>query len=218
MAKGMQFELDVYNAINNAVNNGDFGLIANACQVHRHKGYYSRDREKNIITDVSVELYLGNSTKPSVIWVWECKDYRKSIPVDDLEEFHAKLDQIGADNTKGTVITSRGSFQSSALKYAQAKGIGVARLLPSDQIEWTMHFMPASMSFNSNNKITLSALTSINYIGRNQNFFGVTSNFDVHNAGSLEDYICAELNELIVTRIRRPPCADQLSQDKLTGG
>ena len=202
MAKGMQFELDVCNAINKAVNNGELGLIANACQVHRHKGYYSRDREKNIITDVSVELYLGNSTKPSVIWVWECKDYGKSIPVDDIEELHAKLEQIGADNTKGTVITSRGSFQSSALKYADAKGIGVARLLPSDQIEWMMNFMTNSMNTNSNNQVanTLSALTNMNYIGRNQDFFGVTSNFDVSNASSLEGYIRAELNDLIASR------------------
>ncbi|HBX22452.1 MAG TPA: hypothetical protein DEF34_02270 [Desulfotomaculum sp.] len=201
MIKGMQFELDVFNAINKAVNEGNLGLIANACQVYRQKGYYSRDREKDIITDISIELYLDNSIKPSFIWVWECKDYRKSIPVDDIEEFHSKLEQIGADKTKGTVITSRGSFQSSALKYAEAKGIGVARLLPSDQIQWMIHFTHISMNVNSNNKVnnTLSALTNVNYIGHNQDFFGVTSNFHVLNDSSIEGYIRAELDGLIAS-------------------
>ena len=202
MIRGMQFELDVCNAVNKAINEGNLGLNANACQVHRHKGYYSRDREKDIITDISVELYLDNSTKPSFIWVWECKDYRRSIQVDDIEEFHSKLEQIGADNTKGTVITSRGSFQSSALKYAEAKGIGIARLLPSDQIQWMRHFANSSMNVKSNNQATntLAALTNVNYIGRNQNFFGITSNSHVLNDDSIEGYISAELNELISSR------------------
>jgi len=53
--------------------------------------------------------------------------------VDDLEEFHAKLDQIGSDNTKGTVACRNG-FQESALKYAQSKGIGLVRMRPQGSV------------------------------------------------------------------------------------
>ncbi len=77
--------------------------------------------------------FLPERERPSLVWIFECKDYAGSIPVDDIEEFHAKLQQIGEDNTKGTFVTS-GALQRSALAYAQAKGIGVIRLLPGEQI------------------------------------------------------------------------------------
>jgi hypothetical protein len=40
------------------------------------------------------------------VWVFECKDYTGRVPVDDGEEFHAKLQQSGEDNTKGTFVTT----------------------------------------------------------------------------------------------------------------
>jgi hypothetical protein len=68
--------------------------------------------------------------------VIECKDYRGSIPVDDVEEFHAKLQQIGADNTKGMIFTRTGVYQKSAISYARSKGICLARILPDEQVEY----------------------------------------------------------------------------------
>ncbi len=46
----------------------------------------------------SLELFVQGNTVPSIIWIWECKDYTSSsIPVDDIEEFHSKLDKSEAD-------------------------------------------------------------------------------------------------------------------------
>ena len=104
-----------------------------SAKIFRKKAYYSRDRQAQIVTDVSIEAFLPERERPSLVWIFECKDYAGSIPVDDIEEFHAKLQQIGEDNTKGTFVTS-GALQRSALAYAQAKGIGVIRLLPGEQI------------------------------------------------------------------------------------
>lgn len=83
------------------------------------------ERNKKIITDISIEIYIKNSKeyaeiKPSIIIIIECKDYSNSLPVDDAEEFHAKLQQIGADNTKGIIITRRPLYQEAAINYANS--------------------------------------------------------------------------------------------------
>jgi hypothetical protein len=97
-------------------------------RIFRKKPYHSRDRQANITTDISIEAYLPNRELPTLVWVFECKDYSGNVPVDDIEEFHSKLQQIGEDNTKGTFVTS-GALQKSARTYAESKKIGVVRLL-----------------------------------------------------------------------------------------
>ncbi len=122
---GGLFEQDVYNLVEGYVNKtrNDRGLIQYKC--FKHKSYYSRERESNIITDISIEEYINDIL--FIIIVIECKAYKGRIPVDDVEEFHAKLQQIGADNTKGIMITRDGAFQSGALKYAKSNGISLLK-------------------------------------------------------------------------------------------
>jgi hypothetical protein len=66
------------------------------------------------------------------------------------KQFHSKIQQIGEDNTKGTLVTSS-SLQRSALTFARSKGIGVIRLLPDNQV---IHIMEM---------ITAASLTSVDW-------------------------------------------------------
>ena len=83
--------------------------------------------------DVSLELYRRGASKPYLVWIWECKDYRHRVPVDDVEEFHTKLEQIGLHKTKGTIVCRNG-FQASTIRVAEAYGISLARILPDGSI------------------------------------------------------------------------------------
>lgn len=122
MAKGASFEIEVFEAINKEILGGRLGLIPHSCKVFHNKGYHSLDRGCNIITDIAIEVYIAGSSEASIIWILECKDYKSPVPVSDIEEFHAKIQQFGADKTKGTVI-SRRPFQRDAIRYAVSKGI-----------------------------------------------------------------------------------------------
>jgi hypothetical protein len=124
MNTGKAFELSVFEALQAGLKKGTLGINAAQAKIHHRKGYWSSDRGKNIIVDVSIELFRQDSLEPYWIWAWECKDYERQVPVDDVEEFHAKLEQIGVHRTKGT-IASRDGFQQGALNYAKAKGIGL---------------------------------------------------------------------------------------------
>ncbi len=133
-AKGDAFENRAYAALAGELQTERLCVSPKSAKIFRKKAYHSRDRGASIIADISIEVFLPTRERPSLVWVFECKDYRGSVPVDDVEEFHAKLQQIGEDNTKGTFVTS-GAFQRSALNYARSKAIGVIRLLPDDQVQ-----------------------------------------------------------------------------------
>lgn len=139
-AKGDAFENHVYEALAEELSNERLLVSPKSAKIHRKKAYHSKDRSADITTDVSIEVFLPKHDNPSLVWVFECKDYAGSIPVSDIEEFHAKLQQIGEDNTKGTLVTG-GALQRSALAYARSKRIGVIRLLPDNQVEHIMEFL-----------------------------------------------------------------------------
>lgn len=193
---GIPFEDVVFNIIERQIKSNDFLLSHPNVRIRRNAKYYSRDREAQIECEISVEKYLANPDeckKPSIIVVIECKDYSNSVPVNDVEEFHAKLQQIGADNTKGIMITRNGSFQKSALSYANAKGIALARILPDNQVHYIMHMMTGDLlskqlsSLNAT-RIIFRALTESNYHSEHgESFFSLTG------APSLEKLICSFL-------------------------
>jgi len=133
MKKGKLFETKLKQLLEGELNRGDLGIAAGSARVFTRKSYPSRDRGRPIVADVSLELYRQGAKEPFFVWVWECKDYNRPVPVDDIEEFHAKLEQIGLHKTKGTVACRNG-FQKGAISYARAKGIGLARVLPNGSI------------------------------------------------------------------------------------
>jgi hypothetical protein len=130
MRKGLAFERRVVELLRAELVAGHLGLVTACSEVFHRKGYYSSARQRDIIFDVSIEVRRPPATTPFFLWLWECKEYTHPVPVDDVEEFHSKLQQVGADRTKGTVVTST-KFQKGALNYALANGIGLVRIVPS---------------------------------------------------------------------------------------
>lgn len=115
----------------------------------------------------------NKNIRPSIIIVIECKDYSNGIPVDDVEEFHAKLQQIGADNTKGIIITKNGCFQRSAVSYAESKGIALARIIPSEQIFFAVYCRIGieKITETERRKRIIEPLVKNKYISDGKSFF-----------------------------------------------
>lgn len=183
---GAAFEEEVYKLISEIVNKNEFMVSNPNVRIRKKPRYYSKDRDAEIEFDVSVEKYLGNpdknkDIKPSIIIVIECKDYSSNIPVDDVEEFHAKLQQVGADNTKGMMITQKGFFQRSALNYAESKGIALARMLPDDQVHFVLAFRITNYEMLEIERIgnELRALTEKDYISYDKGFFSLTGDYSL---------------------------------------
>lgn len=152
---------------------GELAVKADCCEVFLRKGYFSRDRKSDIVCDVTIEVTLPKQREWSLLWVFECKDYATPVPVDDVEEFHAKLQQIAGANVKGTMVV-RGVLQKAALEYARSKGLGVMRILPADKVLW----MNLSVTLSPNppqrdESAVYEPFTNGAYTGINQDAFGL---------------------------------------------
>ncbi|MGI6572591.1 MAG: restriction endonuclease [Fermentimonas sp.] len=141
--KGNAFEDKVYGHITNELRNDRLHISGKRSHAYQKKGYYSRDRESEIITDISIETFLPDASDFSLLTIIECKDYGSPIPVDEIEEFHSKVQQIAGDNVKAIFATTA-ALQSGALTYAKSKKIGVIRYLPDNQVKWMIHFLTSS--------------------------------------------------------------------------
>ncbi len=101
------------------------------------------------------------------------------MPVDDVEEFVYKLDQIAGKNVKGMMFSKKG-FSSGALSVAQSTGIALARLLPSNEVDWILERTPKAVKESDKkeykNKEIAKALTTKNYRGQTEAFFSIHKN------------------------------------------
>lgn len=179
VSKGNAFEDRVFNTVKQELTNDRLGLSPRQGRPFKKKGYYSKDRDSDIIVDVSIEVWIPGADQWSMLWACECKDYSGSIPVDDVEEFKAKLDQITGANRKG-VMAVTGALQQSALKYARANGIGVVRILPDDQVEHVLYHMTTAM-LNESARLDPTefsrALIQPEFVGRNREFYAAADGY-----------------------------------------
>ncbi|MGZ0076649.1 restriction endonuclease [Methylomonas sp. YC3] len=146
--KGDKLEDQVFEVFESQIAEDCFFSKREFCKIFRKKGYYSKDREKNIIFDVSIEVTLPGQECYSLLFLIECKNYGHSVPVDDAEEFFTKIQQISGAGAKG-IIVSTNSFQDGAFKFSRSKGIGLLRYFSKERLEWVLTRSPSSMASSS---------------------------------------------------------------------
>jgi Restriction endonuclease len=87
--------------------------------VYRNKTYTGRVSRRKIKMEVSFE---GQLLGARILGLVECKCYKSRVEVSDVEEFHSKLDDIGAH--KGIMFTTVG-YEAGAKKVAKGRGIAL---------------------------------------------------------------------------------------------
>ncbi|WP_010466622.1 ImmA/IrrE family metallo-endopeptidase [Acidovorax radicis] len=163
--KGDELEEAIFNLFREAIAAGRFHVPAEYCRIFRQKGYYSRARGSDIIVDVSIEVWYPGADDYTSIYLIECKNYKNSVNVADVESFYAKAIQIGPTGTKPILISNR-ELQSGALEFCRSMRIGVARYFPAEELQWTLR-RSASATFSASDSKSddeiLFALTAPHY-------------------------------------------------------
>lgn len=95
--------------------------------VHHQKVYEGRVSRRKIKVDVSFDYEVAGS---HLLFLVECKHYSHRVGVDDVEEFHSKIDDIGAH--KGIMVTTVG-YQKGAIMTGEARGMALALLTREPQ-------------------------------------------------------------------------------------
>lgn len=139
--KGDTFEKNSYELIKNSIENDEFGIAPKYSKVFLKKGYFSNLRQKKIIFDLSIELWPPDAKRYSILYLIECKDYSsKNVPVDDIEEFLSKVNQIAnlGHFIKGVFI-SNNSFQKGALEIAERSGLMLIEISSRNELSIILH-------------------------------------------------------------------------------
>jgi Zn-dependent peptidase ImmA (M78 family) len=136
--KGDAFEKKVFDIVSELVANNEFIVPGKNSYVYWKKSYYSNARKSDIVFDVSIETFLPGAPTYSSLIVFECKDYKGSVPASDLEEFSSKLRQIAEHKAIGFFVTNS-PLQDGALNFATSVKIGLARVSSNNQFEWIQY-------------------------------------------------------------------------------
>ncbi len=104
--KGDLFEGKAYQIVDTAVKEGRLGLNPEFCHLEQKASFYSKDREGNIIFDIGIKVIPPGANQCHLLYLIECKDYSGPIPVSDVEEFIAKIQQVAGLYVKGVLITT----------------------------------------------------------------------------------------------------------------
>ncbi|MGN6476207.1 MAG: restriction endonuclease, partial [Flavipsychrobacter sp.] len=159
VSRGNAFEKRVVEHIKELLQKNLLPINCERSTVFEKKGYYSQSRKSNIVVDISVECTLPDDTEPSLYLMIECKDYSNPVPVDDLEEFVAKLDQITGLNCKAIFVTSN-ILQEGALNYAISNNIRVMKIDEHNKRE-ILSFRREKSFSNDTNKEYINAILSL---------------------------------------------------------
>lgn len=171
--KGDKLEEAIYNLFKSDIDSDKFLAKKEYCKIFKSKGYYSRDREKDIIFDIAIEIYYPGQKTYSMLFLIECKNYKNRVPVDDVEEFYAKTQQISGANIKA-VVASTNSFQDSAFKFSKSKGIGLLRYFSTENSEWVLARSPSSIGRNTKDTEQFSVSKALNqqeFMGKGYDFY-----------------------------------------------
>ena len=192
---GNKFEERVLSLFNDELKQGRLLFNPEYCQIFHKKGYYSKERKKEIIVDISIEVRLPDETKWSILVVIECKDYNHKIPVDDVEEFNSKLQQIAGVDVKG-IIASSNSFQEGAINYSSARGIGLVRILKNN-MKWILtRAVTGLITYEQieNSKLDIyDGLTDEDYINENIDFYANYKDKFTHSLKQLLEFLFNEV-------------------------
>lgn len=140
--KGDLLENRIFDLFVQLIENDSFFAKKDCCKVFKKKGYYSKDREKDIVFDISIELFMPGYQDYSSLVLIECKNYNHKVPVNDIEEFFQKTQQVSGCNVKGIVV-SNNSFQESAITFSKSKGFGLAKYSWGESLSWILTRAPS---------------------------------------------------------------------------
>ncbi len=121
---GDKFESKSLGIIKKVIENEQLGHMSKHLKIFSQKKYYSHQRKSHIKFDLTIEVWPPEASRYLLIYIIECKDYKKRVPVSKIEDFHSKIQQVSGVNAKGIFI-SNSPLQKGGLNIAESIGMMV---------------------------------------------------------------------------------------------
>lgn len=135
---GDEFERRSVEIITKVIKEGQLGYLSDCLRIYPKGKYHSKLRGDDIIFDLAIEVWPPGASRYVMIYLIECKSYKTRVPVDRIEAFHSKIQQVSGVNAKGIFITNS-PLQKSALAMAETIGMMVIQGESSDNYNIILH-------------------------------------------------------------------------------
>ena len=122
VAKGDAFEEKAIKIINKLIDDNILYLPKDNIRITPKSKLFSQARKKDIVFDLTIEVWAPGADRYSMIYIIECKDYKQRVPISKIEDFHSKIQQVTGVNVKGIFITNS-PLQEAAYNFAESKGM-----------------------------------------------------------------------------------------------
>lgn len=189
--KGDSFEKKVFNVIKDLLINDEFFVSGKNSKIFWKKKYPSVKTNSEVEVDISIETYVKGAENYSLLTVIECKNYKGSIPINDIRELDSILSEIGEHNTKGILITNS-AFQKGTLVFANTTKIGLGIINFANEIDWINHRLDKKVRVHglseTNLQLTSEKMKKSNFIAVNNNLVFDTLPDLLINIGVLDKY------------------------------
>ncbi|GAB3800179.1 hypothetical protein GCM10028819_24990 [Spirosoma humi] len=87
---------------------------------------------------MTIEVWPPGANRYVLIYIIECKDYDKRVPVSKIEDFHSKILQVAGVNVKGIFITNS-PLQEGGYNIAESVGMMVIQGESSNDYKIILH-------------------------------------------------------------------------------
>jgi Zn-dependent peptidase ImmA (M78 family) len=121
---GDKFELKSLGIIKKMIEEEQLGHLTEHIRIFQKKEYFSSLRKKNIKFDLTIEVWPPGANRYVLLYIIECKDFDKRVPVNKIEDFHSKILQVAGVNVKGIFI-SNSPLQEGGFNLAESTGMMV---------------------------------------------------------------------------------------------
>ncbi|WP_057938840.1 ImmA/IrrE family metallo-endopeptidase [Algoriphagus resistens] len=135
---GDKFESKSLDIIKKMIEEEQLGHLTEHIKIFRKKEYYSSLRKKNIKFDLTIEVWPPGANRYVLLYIIECKDYDKRVPVSKIEDFHSKILQVAGVNVKGVFI-SNSPLQEGGFNIAESTGMMVIEAESSEDYKIILH-------------------------------------------------------------------------------
>ncbi|WP_057937914.1 ImmA/IrrE family metallo-endopeptidase [Algoriphagus resistens] len=136
--KGDKFESKSKEILKKVIEEERLGHLADCLRIFEKKKYYSHERKKDIEFDLTIEVWPPGADRYVLIYIIECKNYSKRVPVEKIERFRDQIRQITGLNVKAIFITNS-PLQEAAFNVAESAGMMLIQGESSEDYNIILH-------------------------------------------------------------------------------
>jgi len=158
---GDDFEIKSLRIIEKLIKDEQIGPLEKYLKIYSKKKYYSHIKGGNVEFDIAIEHWPPNASNFTMLYLVECKNYKTSVPVGKINEFHSKIQQVSGVNVKGIFITNsplqKGGFR-------MAENIGMMVIIAESGTDFKIMLHKSNKGSNSKNIPFIKELYHPEYI------------------------------------------------------